>query len=201
MTSNHTHRHRPEVVRPGDGILAEHDRRAALTAHQQKAGEMHSVGRTHGTSETWDWRSRAACASTDPEAFFPTAPAGVELERAEAAAKRICAGCRVQSECREWALEALPFGVAGGLSESERAERRRSSTRPRRPGRTPVRSTIASRRSGQANAAPSRAEGVAALAAGGDRTRIALECGVSRRTVDRWAADLHIARQQPGGGV
>ena len=200
MTSNHNDR--PEVGRPGDGILAEHDRRAALTAHQQKAGEMHSVGRTHGTSDSCDWRSRAACASTDPEAFFPTAPAGVELERAEAAAKRICAGCRVQSECREWALEALPFGVAGGLSESERAELRHS-TRPDRPVRTPLRPMVASRRSGRANAVPSRAAGLAALAAGADRAHIALECGVSRRTVDRWAADLHTAyqRRQSGGGA
>ena len=200
MTSNHNHRHMQGVVRPGDGVLAEHDRRAALTAHQQKAGEMTSVGRTHGTGDGCDWRSRAACASTDPDAFFPTAPAGVELERAEAAAKRVCARCRVQSECREWAIEALPFGVAGGLSESERAARRRS-TSPHRSARSASRPVIASRRSGRANAAPSRAEGFAALAAGGDRARIAVECGVSRRTVDRWAADLHTARQQQGGGA
>ena len=196
MTSNHNHMQ--EVVRPGDGILAEHDRRAALTAHQQKAGEMHSVVRTHPASDSGDWRSRAACARTDPDAFFPTAPAGVELERAEAAAKRICAGCRVRTECLEWALECLPFGVAGGLSESERAARRHS-TRPTRPSQTPVPPTIAPRRSGRANAAPSREAGFAALAAGGERAEIALECGVSRRTVDRWAADLQAVRQQGGG--
>ena len=197
MTS--THNRRQEVVRPGDGILAEHDRRAALTAHQQKAGEMTSVGRAHEIGEG-DWRCRAACRAVPPERFFPTASAGPERERAEAAAKRVCAGCRVRPERLEWALEWLPFGVAGGLSESERAARRRSA-RPYRPGRTAVPPVIASRRSGQAQGAPSRETGFAALAAGGDRAEIALECGVSRRTVDRRAADLHATRQRSGGGV
>jgi WhiB family redox-sensing transcriptional regulator len=39
----------------------------------------------------------------------------------EAAAKRICADCPVRRECLEYALRVRePFGIWGGLNESER---------------------------------------------------------------------------------
>ncbi|MBC3190927.1 WhiB family transcriptional regulator [Pseudonocardia sp. C8] len=158
---------------------------------------MHSLGRRPETGRDRDWRSRAACAGTNPETFFPTAPSGAALARVEAAAKRVCAGCPVQAECRVWALEALPFGVAGGLSESERAALRRRATRS---GRRVPRSRSGSGRGGWANASPFRSAGYAALAAGRDRARIARECGVSRRTVERWAADLAATGAATAGG-
>lgn len=64
------------------------------------------------------WRDNAACASpgVDPEEMFPgNDPVLVGF------AKRICGGCPVLGECRNWALDQrVEFGVWGGLSEGER---------------------------------------------------------------------------------
>ena len=68
-----------------------------------------------------DWRDRAVCAQTDPEAFFP------EKGGSTREAKRICSGCEVRAECLEYALAADErFGVWGGLSERERRRLRRA---------------------------------------------------------------------------
>jgi hypothetical protein len=40
------------------------------------------------------WRSMAACRSADPDVFFPISSSGQSMAQ-EAAAKAICAGCRV----------------------------------------------------------------------------------------------------------
>lgn len=75
--------------------------------------------------EAEDWRHSAACAGTDPEAFFPG------RGRVAKAARRVCAACPVRRECLEHALASGErFGVWGGLSERERREARR-----RRPSR------------------------------------------------------------------
>ena len=61
------------------------------------------------------WQERALCAQTDPEAFYP------ETGGSTREAKRICSGCEVRAECREFALaENERFGIWGGLSERER---------------------------------------------------------------------------------
>lgn len=146
---------------------------------------MTSVGRDRRPGEGRDWRASAGCRGTDPEVFFPVAENGPERDRAEAAAKAVCAGCPVRAECLAWASEALPFGVAGGMTEAERAALRRNHRS--RPRRAPV--TPACRR-GSGNTSRSREAGHAALAAGRDRADVARACGVSRRTVDRWAAAL-----------
>jgi WhiB family transcriptional regulator, redox-sensing transcriptional regulator len=72
-----------------------------------------------------DWRHRAACVDLDPELFFPVGEgAGAAVQLAEA--KAVCAGCRVRSECLEWALSTRQtFGVWGGTSEAERRALRR----------------------------------------------------------------------------
>lgn len=76
------------------------------------------------------WMGRAACRDVDPELFYATAEHGPLLEEQTAAAKAVCAGCPVRAECLAWALERLPHGVAGGLTEHERrrlaAARRRA---------------------------------------------------------------------------
>ncbi|MEV1292752.1 WhiB family transcriptional regulator [Pseudonocardia sp. NPDC049635] len=94
-------------------------------------------GDTHGGDV--GWRLGAACASTDPEVFFPTATRGRPLARAEAAALAVCAGCPVLAPCRVWAVAELAHGVAGGLTEAERVALRRTGRpdthrRPHRPG-------------------------------------------------------------------
>ena len=74
-----------------------------------------------------DWHDQAACAGAPLEVFFPM------LGQSAAAAKRICSGCPVRSDCLEDALADpdLDHGVRGGMSGRARtAERRR-----RAPGR------------------------------------------------------------------
>jgi WhiB family redox-sensing transcriptional regulator len=67
------------------------------------------------------WRDDAACRGAGTAAFFSRDPL------AEAAAVRVCHGCPVMAECREWALahETLvplndQFGVWGGLTHEQR---------------------------------------------------------------------------------
>lgn len=142
--------------------------------------------------DTSGWRFRAACRDTDPEAFFPVASIGPVLDRLVQGAKRVCAGCPVQAACREWAVESLPYGIAGGMTEEERREVRRArparAVRPDQPAVVPV-PLRPSRR-------PLRprwsviADGQAAIASGTPREQVARELGVSRRTVDRWAAEM-----------
>jgi WhiB family redox-sensing transcriptional regulator len=48
----------------------------------------------------------------------------------EESALRLCQGCLVLDQCREWALHAPVAGVAGGMSEQERDDWRRAQTPP-----------------------------------------------------------------------
>ncbi|EOM75173.1 WhiB family transcriptional regulator [Rhodococcus rhodnii LMG 5362] len=70
----------------------------------------------------------------DSEVFFPpTGERGRARADRERIAKRVCFECPVLAQCRSHALEAQePFGVWGGMGESERhallrRERRRKS--------------------------------------------------------------------------
>lgn len=82
--------------------------------------------------ESYDWQYEGLCRTVDPDAFFsPEAERGASKSRREEAAKALCDRCPVITECREHALSVQePYGVWGGLSESERAEilARRKST-------------------------------------------------------------------------
>lgn len=73
-----------------------------------------------------DWYADAACAYVpNPEVFFPTkGNAGTQ-------AKTICAGCPVQTDCIEFAVESgQTYGIWGGLNGKQlgriRAARRRN---------------------------------------------------------------------------
>lgn len=67
-----------------------------------------------------EWSDRAACLGADAEQFFPVG-AGAAASWETAAAKKICAGCTVVDECRDYALRTRQtFGVWGGLDEEER---------------------------------------------------------------------------------
>lgn len=72
-------------------------------------------------AENLQWRAKALCAQTDPEAFFP------EKGGSTREAKRVCCACEVRPECLEYALaNDERFGIWGGLSERERRRLRRA---------------------------------------------------------------------------
>src|SRR3954469_15421360 len=94
-------------------------------------GQRWSPGRNRQDGVAWagspglggaelEWSDRAACLSAEPEQFFPVGGAAAATWEA-AMAKRVCAGCEVVVECRDYALAtSQPFGVWGGLDEEER---------------------------------------------------------------------------------
>lgn len=66
------------------------------------------------------WMSSAVCTSTDPEAFFPMEGSSPK------AAKKVCRGCPVKTECLEYALATdVHWGIWGGTSERDRRVIRR----------------------------------------------------------------------------
>ena len=74
--------------------------------------------------ESYEWQWGGACMGADSSVFFsPEAERGMKRQRREESAKAICATCPVIDRCREHALAVHePYGVWGGLTESERAE-------------------------------------------------------------------------------
>ena len=67
-----------------------------------------------------EWLDAGACRSEDPELFFPITSSGPSAQQI-AAAKAVCQGCGVQSQCLHYALDShQSYGVWGGLSEEER---------------------------------------------------------------------------------
>jgi len=61
------------------------------------------------------WMQDGECRNYPPAAFFPSDGVGVD------AARRICATCKVQTACLEYALaNRIDHGVWGGCSERER---------------------------------------------------------------------------------
>lgn len=133
------------------------------------------------------WRARAACRGGDPERFFPSAAAGPEYEAQVAVALAVCAGCQVRPECLTWALDALPYGVAGAMTEQQRRDER-----ARRQGRA-RRCRVPERPAG-GTAGEVAAAGRAAIRAGTTPRAVAREFGVSERTAARWAAQVRAAR-------
>ena len=66
------------------------------------------------TREFVAWREHAACAG-HAEYFFNDAKKTNVRE-----AKKICAACPVQSQCLEYGLTHVEYGVWGGLTANER---------------------------------------------------------------------------------
>ena len=75
-------------------------------------------------TEHYDWQLQAACRGMDSSIFFhPRAERNAAREERITQAKTICGGCPALDHCRDHALKARePYGIWGGLSESERAE-------------------------------------------------------------------------------
>ncbi|MGH3277659.1 MAG: WhiB family transcriptional regulator [Trebonia sp.] len=81
---------------------------------------------------TTDWHRAGACATMDPDLFFPIATGTVAAQQA-AEARRVCAVCRVRRQCLEFAMENLEaHGIWGGTTQEERARARRKEADARR---------------------------------------------------------------------
>lgn len=73
-------------------------------------------------TEIYDWQMQGACRGMDSAFFFhPEGERGPARASREIRAKQVCRSCPVVEQCRRHALSAHePYGVWGGLSESER---------------------------------------------------------------------------------
>jgi len=74
-------------------------------------------------TEVWNWQMRGACRGMDSGFFFhPENERGPARALRESRAKEVCQRCPVINQCATWALTTRePYGVWGGLSETERA--------------------------------------------------------------------------------
>lgn len=72
--------------------------------------------------ESYEWQYAGACRGVDTETFFPPeSERGPRRRQREARAKALCAVCPVVQQCLDHALSARePFGVWGGLNQTER---------------------------------------------------------------------------------
>ncbi len=80
----------------------------------------------------WDWQLRGACRDIDSSLFFhPEGARGPSRTAREVHAQSICATCPVIAACRSHALAVQePYGVWGGLTESDRVTLLHPTARP-----------------------------------------------------------------------
>lgn len=74
-------------------------------------------------ADFWEWQIHGACRGVNSDVFYhPDGERGNARRLRELRAKAICDSCPVMMLCREHALKvAEPYGIWGGLSETERA--------------------------------------------------------------------------------
>ncbi len=87
-------------------------------------------------TDVWDWQLHGACREMDSALFFhPENERGPARAGREAHAKQICRSCPVIQQCRAHSLAVRePYGVWGGMSESERNDIIRAQDRALRVG-------------------------------------------------------------------
>jgi WhiB family redox-sensing transcriptional regulator len=73
-------------------------------------------------ADIWEWQLQGLCRGVDSSVFFhPDGERGPARLQRERRAKEMCRRCPVMAQCRAHALEVgEPYGIWGGLSESER---------------------------------------------------------------------------------
>lgn len=73
-------------------------------------------------ADIWEWQLQGACRGIDSSVFFhPDGERGRARLQRERRAKEMCRSCPVIVQCRTHALRVgEPYGVWGGLSETER---------------------------------------------------------------------------------
>jgi len=77
------------------------------------------------------WRAAGACASADPDLFFPISSSGRAIAQIDQA-RSICAACLVRRQCLDFAMETVEAaGIWGGTTADERVNRRREIARRR----------------------------------------------------------------------
>ena len=93
---------------------------------------MADVRRLPGpNADIWDWQMKGLCRGVDSSFFFhPDGERGPARAQREARAKAMCARCPVLEQCRAHAMAVQePYGIWGGMSESERETAVRSANR------------------------------------------------------------------------
>ncbi|GGV41783.1 hypothetical protein GCM10010495_69260 [Kitasatospora herbaricolor] len=95
-----------------------------LGGDRRNAGDAPPVA---PTPEMWAWQSSAACRGMDSSVFFAAPDERTDAKQGrEEAARRVCARRPVRDACADFALRTREgHGVWGGLTEKERAPRRR----------------------------------------------------------------------------
>jgi WhiB family redox-sensing transcriptional regulator len=99
-----------------------------MASHKEPYEEAVAVADTRRlpgpNADLWDWQLRGACRGMDSSFFFhPDGERGPSRANREARAKSICQRCPVLVQCRRHALAVRePYGIWGGLSESEREQ-------------------------------------------------------------------------------
>jgi len=73
-------------------------------------------------ADLWKWQYDGSCRREDPATFFhPEGERGPSRRHRDSAAQAVCLTCPVVRQCREHALRVRePYGVWGGMTESER---------------------------------------------------------------------------------
>lgn len=73
-------------------------------------------------ADIWNWQLHGSCRGADSSVFFhPDGERGRARAQRENRAKAICLSCPVLAQCRRHALSVgEPYGIWGGMSESER---------------------------------------------------------------------------------
>ena len=93
---------------------------------------MADVRRLPGpNADVWDWQLEGLCRGVDSSFFFhPDGERGPARANREARAKAMCARCPVLQQCRTHALAVQePYGIWGGMSETERESAVRTANR------------------------------------------------------------------------
>ena len=93
---------------------------------------MADVRRLPGpNADIWDWQMQSLCRGVDSSFFFhPDGERGPARAQREARAKAMCARCPVLEQCRTHAMAVQePYGIWGGMSESERETAVRTANR------------------------------------------------------------------------
>ncbi|WP_202551109.1 WhiB family transcriptional regulator [Streptomyces sp. SID8352] len=68
------------------------------------------------------WWARAACAGTDPDAFYADGP---DSHNQRTLAQQVCAACPVRAECAAHAIQTGEnWGMWGGMTQKELRRRR-----------------------------------------------------------------------------